>query len=98
MSQSVCLIVKWRVQADHLDQVLTLLSEMGKKSRAETGNIMYEAHQSQEDPTVIWLYEVYEDESAVLAHKNSPHYQKIVAEQIMPYLKERELIRVNKLE
>ena len=93
-SEPIYLVVKWKVKPEHLATVLSLLDEMGSQSIAETGNLLYRVHQATDDPTILYLYEVYQDAEAIEFHKASAHYQSIVAEKIIPLLDEREVVKL----
>jgi quinol monooxygenase YgiN len=43
------------------------------------------------------LFEGYKNADAVEFHKNSEHYQKVVAEQIVPLLENREVVLMDQL-
>jgi quinol monooxygenase YgiN len=91
------LIVKWIIKEDKTPEVLTLLAEVAAKSQAEPGNLLYAAYQSETSPNEIILHERYASEAALEAHKNSGHYQAIVAGKIIPNLITRELVFVKKI-
>jgi len=42
----------------------------------EPGILRFDVLQSDDDPGIFYLYEVYTDEAATLAHKETPHYKK----------------------
>jgi quinol monooxygenase YgiN len=44
-------------------------------SRAEPGCRMYVVHRAKDDSKTFFIYEQYEDEKALDAHRNSPHFQ-----------------------
>lgn len=44
-------------------------------SRKEPGNVRFDLLQSNEDPTQFVLYEVFADEAAAAAHKETEHYK-----------------------
>ena len=90
-NEQVVVFATWVVTPAHLDTVLQLLPHIATASRAEAGNLQYTACQSAADPNTILLYEVYEDQAAVEAHKNSPHYQQLVAGQVVPLLSDRKV-------
>ncbi len=52
---------------------VTLANHRG--SLAEPGVLRFDVLQSAEDPSSFLLYEVYRDEAAIQAHKETPHYQ-----------------------
>lgn len=45
-------------------------------TRKEPGNIRFDFLRSKKDPSRFLLYEVFVDEVAVLAHKETLHYRK----------------------
>ena len=42
----------------------------------EPGCLRFDVLQDNEDPNKLHLYEVYQDEAAVEAHRNAPHFVK----------------------
>jgi quinol monooxygenase YgiN len=90
------LVVKWKIKAAEVSGVLELLPEMAEKTRSEAGNIFYEVYRSESDPTEFILRERYVDEQAAEAHRNSEHYQQIVAAKIIPHLENREVMVVKR--
>jgi len=54
-------------------------------SRKEPGNIRFDVLQSNEDPTKFTLYEVFADEEAAAAHKQTEHYLRW-REEVAPYM------------
>lgn len=91
------IIVKWKIKETETSRVLSLLAELEEKTKGEKGNLSYNIYQSVDDANVLILHERYADAEAAEAHKNSVHYQEIVAKQIVPYLEIREVSSVNKL-
>jgi autoinducer 2-degrading protein len=47
-----------------------------KESVKEPGNLRFDLIRETEDPNRFMIYEVYESEEAVAAHKNTFHYLK----------------------
>jgi len=90
--QAVYVFAQWWVQENKLEQVMQLLAEAIKQTRQEPGNLFFTVHQSNADPDTIMLYEGYINQAAVDEHKNSTHYQTLVAGQIIPLLENREVI------
>ena len=91
------LIVKWKIKETATAAVLQLLPELAEKTKKEPGNISYAIYQSESDPNEIILHEQYLDEQALDFHKNSAHYQAIVAGKIIPQLELREVAFVKQL-
>lgn len=89
-SQKVILSVTWQAYPEHADRVAELLKAMIVHTRQEPGNIQYEVHRSSEIPSKFFLYEVYADEEAVKAHKESKYFKEYVLEGAVPLLEKRE--------
>lgn len=47
-----------------------------ENSRKEPGNVRFDVLHDQKDPNKFLLYEVYVDEAAAAAHKQTEHYNK----------------------
>ena len=56
-----------------------------ENSRKEPGNVRFDVLQDNNDPTKFVLFEVYEDEAAAAAHKQTEHYNKW-REEVAPYM------------
>lgn len=91
------IIVRWKIREAEIPRILALLPELAAKTRNEAGNLSYAIYQAENHPGELILHERYADAAAVEAHRNSDHYQQIVATQITPYLDLREVIAVKPL-
>ena len=86
----ICVAAHFRTQAGQEEAVRLLLLQAAAAVRAaEPGNLIYTAHQDPKNPTQFFIYEQYADQTALEAHRNSPHYQDLVVKQIGPLLAER---------
>lgn len=56
----------------------------------EAGCMLYQASRSQENPDLFVLYEHYADEAALLNHRETAHFKKIIEGTILPLLEKRE--------
>ena len=77
-----------RAKQGREDRVLEIIRELTPLSRAEPGNVGYQAHRSPEDPRVFYLYEQYVDEAGYEAHMDSEHFTRLVKEEAIPELLE----------
>ncbi|MED2973809.1 Quinol monooxygenase YgiN [Bacillus sp. OV194] len=57
------------------EEAQNVLLEVLKHSRNEEGCLHYNLHQSQDDPKVFMLYELWKDQNAIDSHIESAHYQ-----------------------
>ncbi|MGY5885576.1 putative quinol monooxygenase [Modestobacter lacusdianchii] len=82
-------LATWRAQPEHVERVAELLRQLTPLSRAEPGCRHYQAQTSPDEPGTFLVYEVYDDDAAVDAHRASPHFQELAAGQAIPLLAER---------
>lgn len=69
--------VTLQIKPERLDAFLeAMLQNASSAVRDEPGCLRFDVVQDQEDPNRIYLYEVYRDEAALDAHRQSPHYLK----------------------
>ena len=79
---------KWRAKPGSEDRLAQLCHEMTQPSRAEPGNLFYQAHRSPEDARLFYLYEQYVDEAGYEAHMASEHFTRLVKGEAIPELLE----------
>jgi len=91
------IFVKWRIKESETTRVLAKLPELVEKTRSEKGNVSYAIYQSENDLNELILHEQYTDAAAAESHKQSEHYRRIVANQILPHLVVRDVTSVRKL-
>jgi quinol monooxygenase YgiN len=77
---------KWRAKPGKEDRLKALCEEMTEPSRAEPGNVFYQAQRSLEDPQLFYLYEQYVDEAGYVAHQESEHFTRLVKGEAIPDL------------
>jgi quinol monooxygenase YgiN len=77
----------WRAKEGKEERLAEVIDEMTPPSRAEPGNLLYQAHRSDE-PRLFFLYEQYVDEAAYHAHMDSEHFTRLVKEEAIPELLE----------
>jgi quinol monooxygenase YgiN len=79
---------KWRAKPGKEDRLKALCEEMTEPSRAEPGNVFYQAQRSLEDPQLFYLYEQYVDEAGYVAHQETEHFTRLVKGEAIPELLE----------
>lgn len=67
-------LVHVRVKPDHVKDFIKATRDNHIQSTREDGNFRFDVLQDDEDPTKFILYEVYEAQQFVDAHKQTPHY------------------------
>lgn len=79
----------WRAKEGEEKRVEEVIREMTPLSRAEEGNLFYQAQVNPEDPRTFFLYEQYVDEAGYEAHKAASYFQEKVFGYVLEYLEER---------
>jgi len=72
----ICLAVKYTFQPGTEDRAVACLRELIPASRAEPGCRMYVVHRGKDDAAQFFIYEQYDDEAALDAHRSSPHFER----------------------
>jgi quinol monooxygenase YgiN len=86
MAYVVC--AKWTAKEGKEGRLEEVIGELAGPSRAEPGNLYYQAQRSNESPRLYFLYEQYVDEAGYEAHMASEHFTRLVKEEAIPDLLE----------
>jgi len=70
----VSFTVRMSFRPENREEISTILRELTDASRAEPGCISYIPHRVESDPDTIVIYEQYQDQAALDAHRHSPHF------------------------
>ncbi len=70
----VVLAVTWMAKTGKEAEVAALLSKLTDESRKEPGCVTYQVHKHKTDPRRFFIYEKYENDAAIEAHRGSPHF------------------------
>jgi len=71
-------VVYLEVQTDKMESFLAEVLTNAQASRGEAGVIQFDVIQQIDDPSRFMLYEVYQDEAALEAHRHTPHFKRWV--------------------
>ena len=75
------LLVEVSVKPERLAGFLELIKYDAEHSENdEPGCLRFDVLQDSEDPHKFYYYEVYRDEAARMAHRETPHFKKYAAE------------------
>jgi quinol monooxygenase YgiN len=80
----------WTAEPGQEGVVLDAIEKLTPRSRAEKGNVFYQAYQDPAEPSVFHLFEIYADEDAYAAHGASEHFAEFGHGQAIPVLAKRE--------
>jgi quinol monooxygenase YgiN len=85
----ICVAVTYVIKAGHEDEAVALFARLTGPTRAEPGCRMYLAHRSTTDPRKFFLYEQYDDQAALDAHRAAPHFEQFATGGLFPILESR---------
>ena len=71
-----CIHVYIRIKPECLSEFIEATIENAANSNQEAGCHRFDVYQRQDDPYRFELVEVYENEAAIEAHRNSDHYAR----------------------
>ena len=75
------LIVEVNVKPERLSDFLELIKYDAEHSENdEPGCLCFDVLRHSEDPHKFYYYEVYQDEAARMAHRETPHFKKYAEE------------------
>jgi len=80
----------WTAEPGQEAVVLEAIEKLTPPSRAEDGNVFYQAYQDPAEPSVFHLFEIYADEAAYAAHGASDHFAEFGHGLAIPVLAKRE--------
>jgi quinol monooxygenase YgiN len=73
------LLVTVRVKPEHLNDFLPAAQENAKHAVAdEPGCLRFDIIQDRDDRHLFRFYEVYRDDAALAAHRQTPHFKKYI--------------------
>lgn len=79
MPHSVKIMAILAARSGKATELETLLSGMAPACRAEPGNLRWDIWRDQADATRFVLDELYQDNEAVAAHRQTPHFKAYLA-------------------
>jgi quinol monooxygenase YgiN len=82
-------VARYKAREGQEDRVETALRRMVEPTRAEPGNLGYEALRDPAEPGVFVLIERYADEDAFAEHLSTEHFAIWLRGEVLPNLAER---------
>lgn len=71
------LIVEFKVKPEFVDDFARAMRENATSAlENEPGCLFFDVCRDPADPSLFFLYELYEDDDAIQAHQHSKHYRK----------------------
>jgi quinol monooxygenase YgiN len=90
LKQGLIVTAFWEAKPGEVDALLGIVRKFLPRAQAEPGVLAFQIHQSREEPTKFFFYEVFRDEAAFAEHSQAPHFKSLILEQAIPKLAKRE--------
>jgi len=85
------LIARYYVKPGNSQAVREALGKMAARVKAdEPACLVYNANVDPQNENLYCLYEIYKDDAALVAHRETPHFKEIIEGLIVPLLEKRE--------
>ncbi len=82
----IILHVTVQIKPEHIAEYLEAVRHDAEHSeKDEPGCLRFDVVQDKDDPNRFYYYEVYKDEAALEAHRQTPHF-KLYADKVQPWL------------
>ena len=85
----VCVGVTYVIKSGHELEAVELFGKLTGPTRAEPGCRMYLVHRSTSDPRRFFLYEQYDNQAALDAHRASEHFAQYATGGLFPIIESR---------
>ncbi|HLZ66252.1 MAG TPA: putative quinol monooxygenase [Aliidongia sp.] len=79
MAANIKIVALLAARPGHAEALRALLFGMAPHSRAEAGNLRWDIWQDQSEPGRFVLDELYKDDAAVAAHRETPHFKNYLS-------------------
>ena len=89
-NQPLCLTVHLLIRAGAEAQAIACFENLAPASRAEPGCVGYNVHRSRDNPRRFLVYELYRDEAALEAHRQSPHFARYATGELYGLVEDRQ--------
>lgn len=85
----LCVAVTYVIKPGHEQEAVELFGKLTEATRGEPGCRMYQVHRSTTDPRRFFIYEQYDDQAALDAHRATPHFAQFATGGLFPLLESR---------
>lgn len=76
--QGITQLASFRINPEKESEAISLLNELTSAVESkEPGVLVYIAHRSSADPTLLTFFEIYANEAALKNHGQQPHIEKL---------------------
>jgi len=87
----ICLAVTFIIKPGNEEAAAAIFRSLTEHSRTEPGCRMYLFHRSPDDARKFFVYEQYDDQAAIEAHRAAPYYAQYVQNELPPLVESIDL-------
>jgi (4S)-4-hydroxy-5-phosphonooxypentane-2,3-dione isomerase len=87
------LAVTWEAKPGEADAVAEILKRMATAVASEPGTLLFWPHRSATNDHLFFLYELYTDEAAFVAHQQTEHFKTLILGQALSKLARRDRVQ-----
>jgi autoinducer 2-degrading protein len=85
----ICVAVTYVIQPGQEEKAVGHFRALTEATRREPGCRMYLVHRSAANPRQFFIYEQYDDQAALDAHRAAPHFAEHVRDGLLPIVESR---------
>jgi quinol monooxygenase YgiN len=85
----ICVAVTYMIKPGHEDEAIAHFRALTGPTRNEPGCRLYLVHRSTTEPRRFFLYEQYDDQAALDAHRASAHFGEHATRGLFPIIESR---------
>jgi len=78
----IVLAVTWQAKPAKEKEAADILAKLTVEARREPGCVMFQVHRHREKPGLFFIYEQYKDDTALEAHRKTPHFLEFARKQL----------------
>jgi quinol monooxygenase YgiN len=90
----LALAATWEAKEGEGDAVAEILRRMAKAVKAEPGTLLFWPHRSPTNDRIFFLYELFADDAAFVAHQQTDAFKTLVVAEALPKLARRERVQL----
>lgn len=90
LKQGLIVTAFWEAKPDEVDALVGIIRKFLPQAQAEPGVLAFQIHQSREEPTKFFFYEVFTGEEGFASHQQTEHFKALIVGQALPRLAKRE--------
>lgn len=87
----ISFLVKMKFSEEDRSEIQSMLGPLTEASRKEPGCLTYVPHWLQGESATLVIYEQYQDEVALEAHRGTKHFQQYAVSGLYQKMREREV-------